>query len=67
MRPPQPNFGGWSGREVCQWVTWSLWENNCGGLGTDLFWYCARVMGCTSGPALNSNAAFCSPNRVASS
>ena len=30
-RPPQPVRPRVSGRDVCHWVTWSLWENSCGG------------------------------------
>ncbi len=45
QRPPQPVVGGWSGIEVCHWVTWSACEKSCGGLGFDPARYWERVMG----------------------
>src|SRR5215216_3885881 len=66
-RPPQPVKGGWSGMEVCHWVTWSECENNCGGRCRMPPVNCARVIGNTSVPVLNSVASLPSPNRVTSS
>ena len=31
QRPPQPVSAGWSGTEVCHWVTWSACEKSWGG------------------------------------
>src|SRR5512140_2385907 len=66
-RPPQPVTGGWSGTEVCHWVTWSAWEKSWGGFLEAPDWYCARVRGNTSVPALNSVASLPCVNRLASS
>jgi hypothetical protein len=44
--------------EVCHWVTWSLWEKSCGGLGTELAVNCAFVIGYTRVPTLKMVASF---------
>ena len=55
MRPPHPLRApsGWS---LCQVLCWSLCENSLAGSRTDLAWYCATVVGCTSGPTLSCTA-----------
>ena len=58
MRPPQPERGGRSGSEVCQWVTWSECEKSCGGRATVFFWYWIRVVGKSRGPTLKRKAAL---------
>src|ERR1043166_5151189 len=60
QRPPQPVSGGRSGIDVCHCVTWSECENNCGGRSRMPLWNCARVIGNTSVPVLNSAASLAS-------
>src|SRR5688572_21853133 len=53
-RPPQPFWKGRSGRLLCHWSCWSLWENNCGGTGLVLAIYSVRLIGCTNVPTLET-------------
>ena len=54
MRPPQPTVAP-SGRSACQVDCWSLCENSLVGRGAELLRYCALVIGCISGPALDDD------------
>ena len=75
-RPPQPVVNSLlSGRLLCHWTCWSLWENSALGSGTDLVWNWALVVGTASVPTLariaslppakrsrSSGVAGCRPN-----
>lgn len=63
-RPPHPVENGLSGTLLCHSTCWSLWENNCGGSGTERALYCAFVVGTTSVPALPIKAIWPESNNA---
>src|SRR5580765_5280249 len=59
IRPPQPIFApSPMGACACHTDCWSLCEKRLGGSFTERAWYCARVVGTTSGPTLARTASL---------